>query len=323
MRKLIAAACAIREFAVVPRYPTCGAPLVVRERTRKHSNWLRSRHLIVCAAVALAGLATTAVPAAAALPGENGRISFASNQSGFSQIYTMNAGGRDLIQLTFAPGNSVISDWSPDGQRIAFDSDRAGGVEAFTMRSDGSDVRQLTHLSGFTGDPSWSPDGTQLVFENFPGPGLCCTNLWTINADGTGIRQVSNFSANTFAGEPEFSPDGQFIAFQQFPNGIGPGQRSAIFVMRADGTDMRQVTDIALDAGHPEWSPDASRIIFNNDLTQAVGDIFTIRPNGTRLTQLTDVTRLGKPIFAPTILPTEQGLCSTSSSPANRRKSWS
>jgi len=107
--------------------------------------------------VALAGLATTAVPAAAAFPGENGRISFASNQSGSSQIYTMNAGGRDLIQLTFAPGNSVISDWSPDGQRIAFDSDRAGGVEVFTMRSDGSDVRQLTHLSGFTGDLAYCP----------------------------------------------------------------------------------------------------------------------------------------------------------------------
>jgi Tol biopolymer transport system component len=132
---------------------------------------------------------------------------------------------------------------------------------------------------------------------------LCCTNLWTINADGTGVRQLTNFSANTFAGEPEFSPDGQFIAFQQFPNGIGPGQRSAIFVMRADGTHMRQVTDIALDAGHPEWSPDGSRIIFNNDLTQGVGDIFTIRPNGTRLTQLTDVTPLGEADFRPDYSP--------------------
>lgn len=256
-----------------------------------------------CAVGALVGWATSAIPAAAAFPGENGRISFASNQTGSSQIYTMNPDGSLVVQLTLAPGNSVMSDWSPDGQRIAFDSDRTGRVEVFTMRSDGSDVRQLTNLGGFTGDPSWSPDGTRLVFENFPGPGLCCTNLWTIDADGTGLHQLTSFSANTFASEPEFSPDGQLIAFQQFPDGVGPGQHAAIFVMRADGSHLRQVTDLALDAGHPEWSPDGSRLIFNNDFTGMVGDTFTIRPNGTHLTRLTNVIPLGDADFRPDYSP--------------------
>ncbi|HVH64756.1 MAG TPA: hypothetical protein VM674_01880 [Candidatus Acidoferrum sp.] len=263
----------------------------------------RRANFAICASAALLGWVTSAIPAAAAFPGVNGRISFASNQTGSSQIYTMNSDGSDVVQLTSAPGNSVISDWSPDGQRIAFDSDRTGSVEVFSMRSDGSDVRQLTHLGEFTADPSWSPDGTQLVFENFPGPGLCCTNLWTINADGTGLRQLTNFSANTFPGEPEFSPDGESIAFQQFPNGAGPGHHAAIFVMKADGTHLRQVTDLALDAGHPEWSPDGSRIIFNNDFTGMVGDIFTIRPNGTQLTRLTDVIPLGEADFRPDYSP--------------------
>lgn len=263
----------------------------------------RRANFAICAAAVLLAWTASATPAAAAFPGENGRISFASNQTGSFQIYTMDADGSDVAQLTSAPGNSVISDWSPDGQRIAFDSNRTGTVEVFTMRSDGSDVRQLTHLGGFTGDPSWAPDGTRLVFANFPGPGLCCTNLWTINADGTGLRQLTSFSANTFAREPEFSPDGQFITFQEFPNDGNPPFLSAIFVMRADGTHLRQVTDLALDAAHPEWSPDGSRIIFNNDFTQNVGDIFTIRPNGTGLTRLTNVASLGEADFRPDYSP--------------------
>lgn len=300
MRKHIAAACTIRASAVVPELPACGAPGVVRQRTWKHSNWLRSRRLIVCAAVALVLLATSAAPALAGDPAVHGRISFSSNQTGFGQIYTMNSDGSDVMQLTAVAGaNSVNSDWSPDGMRIAFDSDRTGAVEIFTMRSDGSEVQQITHLGGFSGDPSWSPNGRQLVFEH-ASFGRCCTNIWSINPDGAGLHPLTAFSMETFAAEPEYSPDGRWIAFQQFPNGA---RISAIFVMRADGTDMRQVTPISMDAAHPEWSPDGSRIIFNNDFTQNVGDIFTIRPDGTGVKRLTNVTPLGEADFRPDYSP--------------------
>lgn len=266
----------------------------VREEARKGSNRVRLARLIVRAAVVLVALATSAAPALAAYPGVNGRISFASNQTGRSQIYTMNPDGTDVRQLTAAAGaNSVNSDWSPDGRRIAFDSDRTGAIEIFTMRSDGSEVQQVTDLRGFSGDPSWSPNGRKLVFEH-ASFGQCCTNIWTINPDGSGLHELTAFSMETFAAEPEYSPDGRWIAFQQFPSGA---RLSAVVVMRADGTDMRQVTPISLDAGHPEWSPDGSRIIFNNDFTQNVGDIFTIRPDGTGVKQLTHVTPLGQADF--------------------------
>jgi Tol biopolymer transport system component len=245
-------------------------------------------------------LATSAAPALAGNPGVHGRISFSSNQTGFGQIYTMNSDGSDVRQLTAAAGaNSVNSDWSPDGRRIAFDSDRTGAVEIFTMRSDGSEVQQITHLGGFSGDPSWSPSGRQLVFEH-ASLGRCCTNIWRINPDGAELHELTAFSMETFAAEPEYSPDGRWIAFQQFPNGA---RLSAIFVMRADGTDMRQVTPISMDAAHPGWSPDGSRIVFNNDFTQNVGDIFTIRPDGTGVRQLTNVTPLGEADFRPDYSP--------------------
>ena len=277
--------------------------IAARERTWTHSNWLRSTRLIARTAVALLVLATSAAPALAADPGVHGRISFSSNQTGFSQIYTMNSDGSDVRQVTAAAGaNSRISDWSPDGRRIAFDSDRTRAVEIFTMRSDGSEVQQITHLGGFSGDPSWSPNGRHLVFEH-ASFGQCCTNIWRINPDGAGLHELTTFSMETRAAEPEYSPDGRWIAFQQFPNGVGPGQLSAIFVIRANGRDLRQVTPLEMDAGHPEWSPDGSRIIFNNDFTQNVGDIFTIRPNGTGVKRLTHVTPLGEADFRPDYAP--------------------
>jgi len=261
---------------------------------------VRKLRLLVRPVAALVVLATSAAPALAGDSGVNGRISFSSNQTGSRQIYTMNPDGSDVTQLTAAAGaNSVISDWSPDGSRIAFDSDRTGAVEIFTMGSDGSEVQQITHLGGFSGDPSWSPNGRHLVFEH-ASFGQCCTNIWRINPDGAGLHELTAFSMETFAAEPEYSPDGRWIAFQQFPNGA---RLSAIFVMRADGADMQQVTPISMDAAHPEWSPDGSRIIFNNDFTLNVGDIFTIRPDGTGVKQLTHVIPLGEADFRPDYSP--------------------
>ena len=63
-------------------------------------------------------------------------------------IYTMNADGTDLRQLTTSQGNNGDPVWSPDGSLISFGSDREGGdkVNIFTMRADGSEVTQLTHF---------------------------------------------------------------------------------------------------------------------------------------------------------------------------------
>src|ERR1700737_3555863 len=154
-----------------------------------------SRRFAVYAALALAGMAAGAVPAMAADPRLNGRISFASPISGSQQVYTMNPDGSGVKQLTSSAtgANSVNSDWSPDGEQIVFDSDRTGAIEVFTMRSDGSDVHQVTHMGGFTVGPSWSPDGRRLVFAHFPAPGVCCTNLWRVKPSGTRLHKSPHF----------------------------------------------------------------------------------------------------------------------------------
>jgi Tol biopolymer transport system component len=238
----------------------------------------------------------------AAYPGVNGRIAFdRCDDNGCPVFYTMNPDGSDVQQL----GDGGHPDWSPDGQSIAFDLCDDNGCNIYTMSADGTGVQQVTH-GGFNFDPSYSPDGSLLVFEHFP-KGTCCGNIWTIHPDGSGLSQVTKFHCNpqTCADftplEPEFSPDGRSIAFWEFDANGNP-DHSAIYVMHADGTGLSQVTPLEQDADHPEWSPDGSLIIYN-EFSRGLGDICTIRPDGTGFTQLTNVTRQGRARFRPDYSP--------------------
>jgi Tol biopolymer transport system component len=259
------------------------------------------RRLNVLAAVGgmmLLVMVGTGSLAKAAHRGTNGRISFAALPAG--HITTMDADGSDVQPLT----RGLISHWSPDGRKIAFDDGNNNHVEVFTMNADGSGRQRITHLAGINGDPSWSPDDSLLVFDRLPANG-CCGNIWTVHPDGTGLHQVTHFTSSNPAVEPEFSPDGRQIAFFRMPP--GRSKRVAIFVMRADGSHIRQVTPLRMDAAHPKWSPDGTKLIINNDFQlvdgKAIGDIFTIRPNGTGLNQITHVARLGEADYRPDYSP--------------------
>jgi Tol biopolymer transport system component len=262
---------------------------------------MRLRRTMLAGALVVSVTAAGAGSANADRDVRNGPIAFASTQTGRFEIYRMRADGTHVRQLTHTtPGkDSIFSDWSPDGRLIAFDRGADNDVKLFVMNRNGGDVRQVTHQAGFNGDPSFSPDGRRLVFEHSPAT-ACCSNIFSIRLNGSGLQKVTHFTRETFASEPEYSPDGRWIAFMKFPPA---GQRSAIFIVRADGADLHRVTRQSLDAGHPSWSPDGSRIVFNDKFTQQVGDIFTIRPGGGGLHRLTFVEGRGQADFRPDYSP--------------------
>ena len=142
-------------------------------------------------------------------------------------IYTANADGSGLKPLTTTPGYDAEATIAPDG-RIAFTSVRDGDMEIYSMNGDGSDVRRLTDRVGPDGGPFWSRDGQRLVFRGRPiAPGkelddyrdLLKQGLWrptslelfVMNRDGSGLRQVTKNGAANFA--PYFTPDGRQIVF--------------------------------------------------------------------------------------------------------------
>ncbi len=110
-------------------------------------------------------------------------------------------------------------------------------------------------------------------------------------------RVITPSVAGRYDGSPDWSPDGSRLAFSRFV--AGSGQGGAIHTVAADGSDVELVSAPApgIDIHHitPAWAPSGKRIAFSvAEDDGAFGHIFTIRPNGNALKQITsgDVTDL-------------------------------
>jgi WD40-like Beta Propeller Repeat len=110
-----------------------------------------------------------------------------------------------------------------------------------------------------------------------------------MNADGTDVRQLT--SNADFDSAPSWSPDGRLILFERAPAGtFTPGteaQEKDIYVMRADGTHVRRMTDSpGLDEG-PEFSPDGTKIAFSS-ARDGQQEIYVMDADGSNPRRLTD-----------------------------------
>ena len=178
---------------------------------------------------------------------------------GYSRICVMNADGSDVRQLPQQPATGLsdsLPSWSPDGRQIAFGRGVHDQEAVFVMNADGSNARHVTPWSLRAGQPDWSPDGKRLVFySNRNGPSNVSANLYTIGADGTGLRQLTHARGGRVQYlSASFSPDGGWIAFSRVP-GMGGAGNADVYVMRADGTGVRNVTRSAIWDSGVDWGP--------------------------------------------------------------------
>src|SRR6266852_4745158 len=200
--------------------------------------------------------------AKATFPGANGKIAFVSVRDGNQEIYVMDANGSGQTRLTFSAAVDTHPSWSPDGSKIAFTSFRDARYQLYVMNADGTDQHRVTNDLDWDAFPSWTADGRQLVFQKatFDASGnVNSIEIWAVNADGSGSQR--NLAGSPRDDEtPAASPHGNMVAFARF-GGVG----SSLFVMRQDGTGLRQLT--ASPTGdsadfRPDWSPDGNRIVF-------------------------------------------------------------
>jgi Tol biopolymer transport system component len=102
--------------------------------------------------------------------------------------------------------------------------------------------------------------------------------LFLINADGTGKRKVADIPGGG-AGPPVWSPDGKWIAFPSLWN-IDTSRNNDIYVVRADGSALRNISNDEFENRYPQWSPDSSEILFSGgpQLMIAARDGSSVRP---------------------------------------------
>ena len=181
----------------------------------------------------------------------DGRIAFALMNEAFTSadIYTINADGTNLTQMTVSPewGFSSYPSWSSDGTEIVFVFNDANGDSNIYVLDAWGLVTQLT----FTGDeyqPVLSPDGTKIAFASDRDFDY---EIYVMNTDGTNQVNLTN-NPETDDITPTWSPDGNKIAFVS-EDGNG---NSDIYVMDSNGTNQVNITNTPLiDESMPSWSP--------------------------------------------------------------------
>jgi Tol biopolymer transport system component len=175
-----------------------------------------------------------------------------------------------------------------------------GKTRLYVVQPDGRGLRALTRPTATEDNdsqPDWSPDGRRIVFRRFVDVGLPeeRAHLFVVHADGSGLRDLTGTACSGSClgdAEPAWSPDGKRIAFIRTLGPAPPARPVVVglFVMNADGTRVRQLTQrrgtFRTEDHAPSWSPDARRIAFMSANTTfrpaGASVIYVINADGTR-----------------------------------------
>jgi Tol biopolymer transport system component len=195
------------------------------------------------------------------------------------QIYTSRPDGSDVRPLAPAPGSyNAEATISSDGW-IVFTSTRDGDLDLYKMRLDGSGLVRLTATEGYDGGAFFSADGKRIVFRasrpandaeradyrsllarKLVRPGKL--EIYTMDADGTNVRQVTRLGAASFA--PFLHPDGKRIVFASNV-GDPTGRNFDVYIVNDDGSGLERITTNETFDGFPMFSPDGKKLVFSSN----------------------------------------------------------
>jgi Tol biopolymer transport system component len=211
-------------------------------------------------------LATRGLAAAPAYSPDGKEVSFdwdADSEPGHEQgIDVANANGTTVRRLTVADSTDAVdgrSAWSPNGKWIAFTELRGSLGTIIRVRRGGRARLALTPPVLDANNAAWSPDGRGIAFNshNTAVSGVSA-NVYVMNPSGTGLHQLTHYKGGRLnAYMCDWSPDGEQIVFHV--RGVdprGPGLNQ-LFVMDADGRNVRQLTHLrrGRNPSYASWSP--------------------------------------------------------------------
>ncbi len=261
------------------------------------------------------------------------RLIFQSTRDGRAcdQEFVMNVDGTGVHRVSNGTGKTTCGFFYANDQRILFGSSHAmqqdcppkpdpskGYVwrldpyDIYTAKPDGSELHRLTSYGVYTAEAVVSPDGKKIVFTSLKDGDL---DIYTMNVDGTDVRRLTTTPG--YDGGPWWSPDGKQIAYRAWhptdtalvsyrdllAQRLVRPNRMELWVMNADGSGQRQITQLGGANFGPSWTPDGKRLIFSSNYTQPRSgnfDLYLVNLDGTGLERVTTSDTFdGFPMFSP------------------------
>ena len=143
-------------------------------------------------------------------------------------IFKADTNGRIVKRLTKTKGYDAEATFSPKGDKIMFTSMRGGDLDLYTMDPNGKHVKQITNTLGYDGGAWFSPDGKKII--------------WRASRPKTAaeIKEYKDLIAE---------------------NLVAPTHME-VWIANADGSDAKQVTELAQANWAPNFTPDGNHFIF-------------------------------------------------------------
>ncbi len=249
------------------------------------------------------------------------------------QIFTMKLDGSDVKRVSTGSGRTTCAYFTPDGQRIIYASTHLGSPDCppvpsradgyvwpiyktfdiFSAKPDGTDLKRLTNTNGYDAEGIISPDGKKILFTSARSGDL---ELYEMNIDGSNPKRLTN--ALGYDGGAFYSQDGQWIVWRSnrpktpeeikqdrdlFAKDLVMPLHMEIMIMKADGTQVKQLTSNGAANFAPYFHPNGRQIIFASDINNKNKgipnfDLFLIDRDGTGLQQVTfDIAFDAFPMF--------------------------
>jgi Tol biopolymer transport system component len=180
----------------------------------------------------------------------------ADRVDGGAQVAMIKPDGTGFRELTKGPNNNGFPSLAPDGTRVVYRTFGSDGDGLRIMNLSSGAITTLT--TGYDNFPLWSPRGDLIMFSRIEGGDY---EVFTIRPDGSDVRRLTSTPGND--AHMGWSADGDQIVFASSRMGFkdevmytdAPQPYGELFVMRYDGSDVRQLTDNQWEDGTPAWRP--------------------------------------------------------------------
>jgi TolB protein len=195
---------------------------------------------------------------------------------GLFELVLFDADGKNPRVLMSERTILLAPAWRPDGAEILVTSYRSGHPQIWAYRLADRSFRRVAPIRNAMGGV-YSPDGRRIAFSVSEGGN---SDVWVMNADGTGPRRLTNHPALDLS--PSWSPDGRRLAFVSDRAGT-----PQLYVMGADGSGPRRLTFQGNYNQTPQWSPRGDQIAFTARDERKVFDVFVVSPASGRVERIT------------------------------------